>query len=214
MFSLHLMLLAICFHSSAASDAEDFNPEDHIVIREEKHPIHQTERCKCTCPAFDVPNVARNQFAQVYTSNEDNVKDCSCRNVVLSAIPDLLPENFEVLDQHVCPNCKCTYERHNLNVIFGAVLIVSVLLCILCVYLIIYKVLWPKIRASTSYKEQREEAMVLEDMNLEHTDENTSRPVPSSRFSAVNFILHRNSKWQQELAKQQRNIYDDHTMLN
>jgi len=218
MLIISIVVLIFCSTPIVASDAEDFNPADHIVNREEKHAIHHEERCRCTCPSFELPNVAKNQFAQVYTSTEENLKDCSCRNVVLPAIPDLLPENYDVLDQHVCPTCKCTYQRRNLNVIFGVVIFVSVLLSIFAIYVFIYKVIWPKIFASTSYKEQRDDDMVLEDMNEEPTVDiasSTSMPASSSsRFPMINFIFHQNSKWQRDLAQQQRNIYEDHTMLN
>ena len=80
-----------------ASDAEDFNPLDHILrppppqtkLNHEKKnsneigqpKVFDNERCVCTCPSFDIPNVAKS-VRQVYIGlyNFNNHKLCAVRS--------------------------------------------------------------------------------------------------------------------------------------
>ena len=76
------IVLVFFFHSlkiTQTSEAEDFNPLDHITagngvhfnqdevsVDEGEPSVHLDERCRCTCPPFDVPEVAR-MGGKIYT---------------------------------------------------------------------------------------------------------------------------------------------------
>ena len=108
-----IFLLSGMVQGILASDAEDFNPFDHIL----QSPPQRTnedvslpaasqpppssndlipskglnndpfnnERCVCTCPMFDIPNVAKSS-REVYIGHADNAEDCSCSRIVLPLI--------------------------------------------------------------------------------------------------------------------------------
>ena len=108
-----IFLLSGIVQGILASDAEDFNPFDHIL----QSPPQRTnedvslpaasqpppssndlipskglnndpfnnERCVCTCPMFDIPNVAKSS-REVYIGHADNAEDCSCSRIVLPLI--------------------------------------------------------------------------------------------------------------------------------
>ena len=110
---LWIFLLSGMVQGILASDAEDFNPFDHIL----QSPPQRTnedvslpaasqpppssndlipskglnndpfnnERCVCTCPMFDIPNVAKSS-REVYIGHADNAEDCSCSRIVLPLI--------------------------------------------------------------------------------------------------------------------------------
>ena len=81
-----------------ASDAEDFNPFDHIIQKpktvktvdedsagfdenkqtNEQNKVFDNERCVCTCPDFDIPNVAKST-RKVYIGHADNAKGRNSR---------------------------------------------------------------------------------------------------------------------------------------
>ena len=67
-------------------------------------------KCRCMCPPFDVPNVAR-MGGKIYTGQVDKAQDCSCMNIVLPSIPDLKATNFKLMEEQVCPTCRCLYQR-------------------------------------------------------------------------------------------------------
>jgi hypothetical protein len=76
------IVLVFFFHFlkiTQTSEAEDFNPLDHITagkgihfnqdevsVDEGEPSVHLDERCRCTCPPFDVPEVAR-MGGKIYT---------------------------------------------------------------------------------------------------------------------------------------------------
>ena len=76
------IVLVFFFHSlkiTQTSEAEDFNPLDHITavngvhinqdevsVDEGEPSVHLDERCRCTCPPFDVLEVAR-MGGKIYT---------------------------------------------------------------------------------------------------------------------------------------------------
>ena len=88
------IFLGLLVQPLLASDAEDFNPYDHIIQKpkpeittndfEEKiinnlenpnNNVIADERCICTCPAFDIPNVAKSDRL-VYIGHVENAQDC------------------------------------------------------------------------------------------------------------------------------------------
>lgn len=155
---------------------------------------------------------------KIYTGQVDNAQDCSCPNVVLPSIPHLKPENYQIMDQQVCPTCKCSYQRRNLTVIYAVVVFVCVLVSAFAFYLIMTQVIWPRFIVSLSYKEQRDDEIVMEEVTENSKAENQPQPDQASssrsKFLLINYISHHQSKWQKDLHEQQRNIYQDHTMLN
>ena len=82
--SFGVVLVFFFLHSlkmTQTSEAEDFNPLDHILstagngiqfnqdevsVDEGEPSVHLDERCRCTCPPFDVPEVAR-MGGKIYT---------------------------------------------------------------------------------------------------------------------------------------------------
>ena len=77
-----------------ASEAEDFNPYDHIIqkpkpeittdednddvvnnLNNNNNNVIADERCICTCPAFDIPNVAKSDRL-VYIGHAENAQGC------------------------------------------------------------------------------------------------------------------------------------------
>lgn len=168
--------------------------------------------------AFDVPNVAH-MPGQIYIHAVKNANDCQCQNVVLPSIPDLAPENYPIMQLHVCPVCKCIYQRRNLAVISYVVVFVCILIALFVSYIFIAQVIWPRFLISLSYKEQRDDEIAMEEVDEESkkTEDDPENEVlnnQSSRFSVLNFLQNQQSKWQRELHQQQRNIYQDHSMLN
>ena len=80
MLAIILLLISVQLNIVITSDAEDFNPQDHILslptssssnvgnedISVDEGHQHRDERCRCTCPAFYVPNVSQ-MSGQIYT---------------------------------------------------------------------------------------------------------------------------------------------------
>ena len=85
MLAIFLLIAVQLIHVVITSDAEDFNPRDHILtlptstsssnaggfneeisVDEGNPSVHRDERCRCTCPAFYVPNVSQ-MSGQIYT---------------------------------------------------------------------------------------------------------------------------------------------------
>lgn len=228
-----------------SSEAEDFNPKDHIISihsgSDPKHSnkesttsmssdktasekVHLNERCRCTCPPFDVPNVAR-MSGQIYTGQVDKSQDCGCRNIVLPSIPGLKPENYKIVDEHVCPTCKCVYQRRNLAIIHIVVVFIVVLVTGFTGYLCISHLIWPKLFAvSLSYKEHKDDddEMAMEEVNdsnpqvpvQDHGEEASHNNSKLRRIPLFSQISQSQTKWHQDLHQQQRNIYEDHSMLN
>ncbi len=74
---------------------------------------------------------------------------------------------------------------------------------------------------SLAYKEQKDDEIVMEEVPNESSSQASKMEIldsehlrAQSRFSFINFINHHQSRWQQNLHRQQQNIYQDHTMLN
>jgi len=251
------IVLVFFFHSlkiTQTSEAEDFNPLDHITagngvhfnqdevsVDEGEPSVHLDERCRCTCPPFDVPEVAR-MGGKIYTGQVDNARDCSCQNIVLPSIPDLKPDNYQLVEQQVCPACRCVYQRRNLTVIYAVVVFLIILISSFAIYLLITQIIYPRFLFSVSYKEQRDdEGIIMEEVAADSTSasggqdeqQNKNDLVQTgngsdgggqetemlgmnrrSRFPCLNMFWHHQSQWQEDLNRQQRNIYTDHAMLN
>lgn len=172
----------------------------------------------------------------------DNARDCSCQNIVLPSIPDLKPDNYQLVEQQVCPACRCVYQRRNLTVIYAVVVFLIILISSFAIYLLITQIIYPRFLFSVSYKEQRDdEGIIMEEVAADSTsasggqDEQQNKNDPAqtgngsdgggqetemlglnrrSRFPCLNMFWHHQSQWQEDLNRQQRNIYTDHTMLN
>ena len=169
---------------------------------------------------------------KIYTGQVDNAQDCSCLNIVLPSVPGLEPDNFHLMEQQVCPSCRCVYQRRNLTVIYAVVVFLCILISGFSVYLLMTQIICPRfIVISMSYKEQRDDEIVMEEVTesppsgqdkypaASETPPHQTPPLSSgmnrrSRFPYFNLIWHHQSQWQQDLDRQQRNIYTDHTMLN
>ena len=72
---------------------------------------------------------------------------------------------------------------------------------------------------SLTYKEQRDDEIAMEEVDESKTSRDqddflTTQESNQGRFSALNFLRNQQSKWQRDLHQQQRNIYQDHSMLN
>ena len=164
---------------------------------------------------FDIPNVAK-MPGQIYINSVKNANDCQCRNIVLPSIPELTSDNYPIMQLHVCPTCKCIYQRRNLTIISYVVIFICVLIGLFVSYIFISQLIWPRFLISLSYKEQRDDDIAMEE--VEPKPQREEREVfeqnSNSRFSALNFIRNQQSKWQRDLHQQQRNIYQDHSMLN
>ena len=91
------------------------------------------------------------------SGHADNAKDCSCQRIVLPLIPDLSQENIELVNQDVCPTCRCDYQRRNLTLIFIVVTLICIIIVTFIVYLFIVKFLWPRFIVPMTYKEQTDE---------------------------------------------------------
>lgn len=221
---------------SIGSDAEDFNPLDHVHDQQRKNHIrgievevdegepkvHLDERCRCVCPAINIPNVAR-MSGKVYTGQVDTAQDCSCANIVLTSIPDLQLANYALVESQACPACQCSYQRRNLTIIYFSVVFILVIISGFALYLLLSQIIWPKIGVSFSYKQQHDdEHLAMEEVNdqdstkISDLDSASSSAAMSStsRFSWVNNLSRQQSKWRQDLHRQQKNIYQDHAMLN
>lgn len=80
--------------------------------------------------------------------------------------------------------------------------------------------LWPRLFVSLSYKTQRDDDEIsMEEVNSQNDKmaqnfEPKVLPVNPSRFQFINYWNAQNAKWKENLQRQQRNIYQDHTMLN
>lgn len=192
-----------------------------VQVDEGEPKVHLDERCRCVCPAFDVPNVAR-MSGQVYTGQVDNAQDCSCANIVLPSIPDLQKANYGLVESQACPLCQCSYQRRNLTIIYLCVVFILVIISGFALYLLLSQVIWPKIGVSFSYKQQHDdEHLAMEEVNEDSSGQvkssdfdSYSATASSSRFSWVNSLSRQQQKWRQDLHRQQKNIYQDHAMLN
>ena len=165
-----------------------------------------------------MPNVAR-MPGQIYIHSVKNAKDCQCHNVVLPAIPDLAPENYPIMETHVCPTCKCIYQRRNLTVIYYVVVFICILIALFATYIFIAQIIWPRFMISLTYKEQRDDEIAMEEVDesktsREQDDFLATQESNQGRYSVLNFLRNQQSKWQRDLHQQQRNIYQDHSMLN
>jgi hypothetical protein len=174
MRDIHLVLISFCLLLKViwASDSEDFDPLDHMiktyqpvkdVPEESKQTItpavdrHLDERCRCTCPGFEVPYVQIKMASKIYIGNVANARDCSCPKIVLPSIPMLEPKDYDQANHHVCPMCKCVYQRRNLTVMFGVVTFVIILISTFVVYLLVSQVVWPRVILLTTYKEHKDD---------------------------------------------------------
>ncbi len=182
-----ILLVTICCKSTA-SDMEDFDLEGHIIkssnvekdessgiteepdpdpgdnITDDKTMIHQDERCRCTCPDMLLPNSTK-VLSKIYIGSVTNTKDCSCPNIVL---PKLLGGDDNVaqagdqdLDKHVCPLCKCVYQRRNLMVMYVVVSMVIIIISMFVAYVVIVEVILPKINRMPTYKQQTNDEVGL-----------------------------------------------------
>lgn len=234
------IFLGLLIQPLVASDAEDFNPYDHIIqkpkpeittnddLEENKinnlennpntnNAYHADKRCICTCPAFDIPNVAKSDRL-VYIGHAENAQGCSCSSIVLPMIkPKLSPNNIQLVQQDVCPTCRCDYQRRNVTMIFIVVTILCTIILLLVMYLFIWKICWPRFIRPMTYKEHTDEmimeAMAGADPETESSAEQENLAPESSRsnndgtkksrFPVLDFLTKSKSKWQSDLQHQQ-----------
>ena len=66
--------------------------------------------------------------------------------------PKLSPNNIQLVQQDVCPTCRCDYQRRNVTMIFIVVTILCTIIMLFVMYLFIMKICWPRFIRPMTYK--------------------------------------------------------------
>ena len=97
--------------------------------------------------------------------------------------PKLSPNNIQLVQQDVCPTCRCDYQRRNVTMIFIVVTILCTIILLFVMYLFIMKICWPRFIRPMTYKEHTDE-MIMEAMAADPETESSAEqdlPPDSSR---------------------------------
>lgn len=180
---------------------------------------HDDARCKCVCPdparlLDKTTSPDLNGGRKLYIDNV-SPQQCNCDWLVL---PQLKIE-YQSRSKEFCPRCECKYESRNLSTIRWVVIGVCSVIGILIIYMGFLLVLesFP-ISSRRLYREHINEELSLDDprSSVSPFEETTGgdRSRSHSAGNVLDRVNYKQTKWQQTIQEQRRNIYDKHSMLN
>jgi hypothetical protein len=178
---------------------------------------HEDVRCKCVCP--DPARLLDKTISAGWSSGRklyiDNVspQQCNCDWLVL---PQIKLE-YQNRSKEFCPRCECKYESRNLSTIKWVVVGVCTVIAVLIVYMsVLLAIESIPLTSRRLYQEHVNEEVSLDEpgSNASPFNETGDSTRPRTTSNVLDRVNYKQTKWQQQIQEQRRNIYDKHTMLN